>query len=411
MQHENNIISDLLIVGNGITSQFLSLALLKSLGNNIKINVINRDITENYAEEYVRALSISLSTVNICKALGIWDKVKQYCYPVERIDVSNPSQSGPKKGYLQFDNRINDQLASYIINERKLRDIVAEELSQFNNLTIFNEDIKDISIDQNQAKLFVKNKKFIAKLLIAADGRKSIVRDILGIKAISWDYKQTALSCVVNHSKSNTKTAIEMFLDTGPFAILPLDEKTSSIIWSSDNDIMNEIKNLNSESLIEELNKRFDNSKGKILKIDNIGYFNLYFSITRKIIDHRLVLVGDSAHVVHPLAGQGINIGLRDVAQISEIIVDSIKYGLDFGSINILEEYQRSRMGDIISSALIYDGINKLYSNNIKPLEPLKSFAIRFVDKIPLVKKNLVEEASGIKENSPKLVKGIPLNL
>ena len=102
---------------------------------------------------------------------------------------------------------------------------------------------------------------------------------------------------------------------------------------------------------------------------------------------------------------------MRDVAHLSELIVDSIKYGLDFGSMNILEKYQKSRMVDIVSSAIIFDGINKLYSNDIKALEPLKDFAIRFVDKIPILKKNFVQEASGIRENSPKLVKGIPLNL
>ena len=411
MQPENKIVSDLLIVGNGISSQFLSLALLRTFGNNLKINVIDKDILYNNSDEYVRALSISLSTVNICKALDIWDKVKVYCYPVERIDISSISKSLPNDGYLQFNNRISDQIASYIINEKNLREILDIELENFNNIRVYTEDISEINIDQNHAELSTKNKKFIAKLIIAADGRNSIIKHLLGTKSITWDYKQTAISCVVNHSMSNPKTALEIFLETGPFAILPLGEKKSSIIWSASNEIMEGIKNLSTKELIEELNSKFDNRRGKILKVDHIGYFNLYFSITKKIIDQRVAFIGDSAHVVHPLAGQGINIGLRDVAHLSELIVDSIKYGLDFGSMNILEKYQKSRMVDIVSSAIIFDGINKFYSNDFKALEPLKDFAIRFVDKIPILKKNFVQEASGIKENSPKLVKGVPLNL
>ena len=168
MQPENKIVSDLLIVGNGISSQFLSLALLRTFGNNLKINVIDKDTLYNNSDEYVRALSISLSTVNICKALDIWDKVKVYCYPVERIDISSISKSLPNDGYLQFNNRISDQIASYIINEKNLREILDIELENFNNIRVFTEDISEINIDQNHAELSTKNKKFIAKFTLVS---------------------------------------------------------------------------------------------------------------------------------------------------------------------------------------------------------------------------------------------------
>tara|TARA_Y100000590_G_scaffold452259_1_gene595018 strand:+ start:3804 stop:5036 length:1233 start_codon:yes stop_codon:yes gene_type:complete len=410
MQNTNKIFSDIIIAGNGLTSQILSLALINTLGENITINAIDRKEGERDFPNYVRSISLSLSSVNILKAIGIWDKISPKCFPVERIRVTHQSNNQTDKGYLEFDSRIDDQIISYILDEFDLRKLLSQELKKKKNYNLIYDTINSIKYIDNYAILRTDNNTFNAKLLIAADGKHSIIKKLSQIDSIKWDYKQTALSCLVKHTKENTGTALEKFLYTGPFAILPIGQNTSSIIWSANTEFMKQIKNLDSKRLIEKIAKEFDMERGLIKEVMSIGYFDLEFSIAKQLFSHRLALVGDAAHIVHPLAGQGMNIGLRDVAQLAEIIVDSLKYGLDFGQKNVLEQYEKYRMFDIISSALLFDGINRLYTNNSKSLDLLKTFAIVFVDKFPGLKKNFVREASGVSKKSPKLTKGISLN-
>jgi 2-octaprenyl-6-methoxyphenol hydroxylase len=407
MNKKKSISSDIIVMGNGITSQFFSLALSKTVGERIKISQIDKKIK---AQDYVRALSISLSTVNICKALDIWSLIEPYCYPVKKIIVTHRNIQKSKGSILEFDNQIDQNIASYIINESDLRNILSQQIVKYKNIELFETEIDSLDIDNQSARISSDRYDFSSKLIVAGDGRSSIIKKILGIKSITWDYDQTALSCLITHSKKNDNIAIENFLNSGPIAILPFGDYQSSLIWSGSRSFMNNLKKADIDQLLEEVQTQTKGYIGEISSIENIGYFDLNFSIIRKLIDRRVAFIGDAAHSVHPLAGQGTNIGLRDVAYLSENIIDSIKYGLDFSDKNALQEYERKRMPDIITSAMTFDAINRLYSNNIRAIEPLKDFAINFVSKVPTLKKSFVEEGAGTKRAMSKLIQGIPIS-
>ena len=407
MNKKKSISSDIIVMGNGITSQFFSLVLSKTLGDRIKISQIDKEIK---SQDYVRALSISLSTVNICKALDIWSLIEPYCYPVKKIIVTHKGKQESKSSILEFDNHIDQNIASYIINESDLRKILSQQIEKYKTIELFETEINSLDINNESALISSNQYDFSSKLIVAGDGRRSIVKKILGIKSISWDYDQTALSCLITHSKKNDNIAIENFLNTGPIAILPFGDYQSSLVWSGTTHFMNNLNKVDRNKLLEEVQMQTRDYIGKISKIENIGFFDLNFSIIRRLIDTRVAFIGDAAHSVHPLAGQGTNIGLRDVAYLSENIIDSIKYGLDFSNKNVLQGYERKRMPDIITSAMTFDAINRLYSNNIQAIEPLKDFAINFVSKIPKLKKSFVEEGAGTKRTMSKLIQGIPIS-
>ena len=407
MNKKKSISSDIIVMGNGITSQFFSLVLSKTLGDRIKISQIDKEIK---SQDYVRALSISLSTVNMCKALDIWSLIEPYCYPVKKIIVTHKGKQESKSGILEFDNHIDQNIASYIINESDLRKILSQQIEKYKTIELFETEINSLDINNESALISSNQYDFSSKLIVAGDGRRSIVKKILGIKSISWDYDQTALSCLITHSKKNDNIAIENFLNTGPIAILPFGDYQSSLVWSGTKNFMNNLNQLDRNKLLEEVQMQTRDYIGKISKIENIGFFDLNFSIIRRLIDTRVAFIGDAAHSVHPLAGQGTNIGLRDVAYLSENIIDSIKYGLDFSNKNVLQVYERKRMPDIVTSAMTFDAINRLYSNNIQAIEPLKDFAINFVSKIPKLKKSFVEEGAGTKRTMSKLIQGIPIS-
>ena len=407
MNKKKSISSDIIVMGNGITSQFFSLVLSKTLGDRIKISQIDKEIK---SQDYVRALSISLSTVNICKALDIWSLIEPYCYPVKKIIVTHKGKQESKSSILKFDNHIDQNIASYIINESDLRKILSQQIEKYKTIELFETEINSLDINNESASISSNQYDFTSKLIVAGDGRGSIVKKILGIKSISWDYDQTALSCLITHSKKNDNIAIENFLNTGPIAILPFGDYQSSLVWSGTKNFMNNLNQLDRNKLLEEVQIQTRDYIGEISKVENIGFFDLNFSIIRRLIDTRVAFIGDAAHSVHPLAGQGTNIGLRDVAYLSENIIDSIKYGLDFSNKNVLQEYERKRMPDIVTSAMTFDAINRLYSNNIQAIEPLKDFAINFVSKIPKLKKSFVEEGAGTKRTISKLIQGIPIS-
>ena len=396
MKQLNTVYSDIIIVGNGITSQFLALRLSKILGNRLAITIIDKEKNDSRTSEYVRSLSVSLSTVNLCKSMGIWELIEPHTHPIRKIIISHSVSDEEKRGFLNLDNRVNDEVASYIIDERVLRKVISEETAKFNNINLIHTNINDINLGDDLISIKAQDQILTSKLVVAGDGRKSIVKKLLKIKSISWDYNQTALSCLIKHKANNDNIAIENFLHTGPIALLPMGKCISSVIWSVQRDKIHEIKNICDSDLKLSIEKQFKSYIGEITAIDNSSFFELNFSIAQKLYVKRCAVMGDAAHSIHPLAGQGTNLGLRDIISLSDGIIEAVKYGLDIGSINNLQEYQRLRMPDILTSALAYDGINRLYSNSIVGLNPIKDLAISLAESIPIIKKNLVKGGSGL---------------
>ena len=240
----------------------------------------------------------------------------------------------------------------------------------------------------------------------AADGARSKLRTLADIPSFGWDYDQAGIVATIEHEREHEGRAEQHFLPAGPFAILPLPGRRSSIVWNERRADARALLKLEPEDLVRQLEFRFTPKLGAIRLASRVEAFPFRFQIARRFVGERLALVGDAAHVVHPLAGQGLNLGLRDVAALAETIVAEMRLGLDPGAPAPLAAYQRARRFDIAASGIGMDVMNRLFSNDLAPLRFLRDLGLRVVDRAPSLKGLLIAEASGAAPGAPKLLRG-----
>jgi 2-octaprenyl-6-methoxyphenol hydroxylase len=245
-----------------------------------------------------------------------------------------------------------------------------------------------------------------SRLLIAADGARSRLRELAGIQTVAWSYGQTAIVTTVAHERDHHGRAEEHFLPAGPFAILPLTKHRCSIVWVERDAAAKEILALPAAAFHAELEKRFGLHLGELTVLGPNRGYPLGFSVARAFVGDRLALVGDAAHVIHPIAGQGLNLGLRDVAALAEAIVDAARLGLDIGGAEVLDRYQRWRRFDTMIMGFATDGINRLFSNESDVLRLARDIGLGIVNRIPALKDVFIREAAGLMGDVPKLLRG-----
>jgi 2-octaprenyl-6-methoxyphenol hydroxylase len=245
-----------------------------------------------------------------------------------------------------------------------------------------------------------------ARLLVAADGAHSKIRERAGIACHGWSYGQSAIVTTVAHERDHHGRAEEHFLPAGPFAILPLTGRRSSIVWTEAAHEAGRIVALPDADFHGELERRFGLHLGDIQAVGPRRVHPLGLSVARAFIKDRLALVGDAAHVIHPIAGQGLNMGLKDVAALAEVIVDAARLGLDPGSLAVLERYQRWRRFDTMAMGIVTDGLNRLFSNHSAALRLARDFGLGLVDRVPALKQFFIREAAGLTGEVPKLLRG-----
>ena len=249
-------------------------------------------------------------------------------------------------------------------------------------------------------------KTISAKLLVAADGARSRLRELAGIASHGWPYGQSAIVTTVAHEREHHGRAEEHFLPAGPFAILPLKGWRSSIVWTERTEEADRIIALGDAAFHDELEQRFGLHLGDISVVGPRRAYPLGFSVARSFIAERLALVGDAAHMIHPIAGQGLNMGLRDVAALAEAIVDAARLGLDIGGAVVLERYQRWRRFDTMTMGVATDGLNRLFSNRSDALRLMRDIGLGLVDRLPGLKGLFIRQAAGLVGEVPKLLRG-----
>jgi 2-octaprenyl-6-methoxyphenol hydroxylase len=357
-----------------------------------------------------RASAITASSRRMLEAIGVWDVLAPHAQPITRIIVTDSvpgSQARP--ALLQFGGDEELQAPSaYIVENRHLYETLFTAAAASPHITIIADTrIQRFTSGPGLARLETDTGKTIsAALVIAADGRNSPARQAAGIKTYGWDYHQTGIVTAVGHELPHEGCAEEHFRPPGPFAILPLTGNHSSLVWTESTTDAQRLLALDDQSFLAEIEQRFGGHRGSLSLIGPRHGYPLALHIAERFVASRLALLGDAAHVVHPIAGLGLNLGLRDAAALAECIAEARKLGLDVGSDSILTAYERWRRFDTIATAFATDGLNRLFSNDVPGLRRLRDTALRLVNMARPLKRMFMREAAGETGRLPRLMRG-----
>lgn len=404
---------DVLISGASFAGLALAQALSRATAGSLSICLIDPREKKTHAGADVRAFALGAASKNVLEALGVWDEIASLSQPVLSIDITDsPLEAGVRPVLLNYDNRLPEsEAASYIVPGAALAQSLERAAAGSAGVSLINPAaIASYTIEAGGAIVTLNDGRTLcAKLLVAADGRNSSLRDLAGIKTVGWDYGQDGIVTIIAHERPHNGKAVQHFLPGGPFAILPLPDQRSCITWSEQRDEARRILALDDASFLAEVEKRFGGKLGPLKLAGPRQSWPLSMHLARQLIANRVVVIGDAAHGVHPIAGQGLNLGLRDVAALTEVLVEAARIGLDIGNARTLEHYERWRRFDNWISATVFDGLNRLFSNDTALLRSAREAGLGIVDRLPGLKKMLVTEAAGLSGEVPRLLRGEPI--
>jgi 2-octaprenyl-6-methoxyphenol hydroxylase len=400
---------DVAIGGGGTVGLALACALADALGAGVRIAVVDRGALSAAGGRDIRASALSATSKRLLATLDIWPAIADAAQPVTAIDITDSRLSDAIRPILlSYDNKLAaEEPASYIVENERLRQALVAAAAARPAIALMGcSPIDSFAADPHGVSIRLANATLRAPLLVGADGRASRLRDDAGIKILRWSYPQTGIVTTVGHSKPHHGRALQHFLPSGPFAILPLTHNRSCITWTEASAGAQELLALEDEGFRAELHRRFDYRLGEIVAVGARAAWPLDMHLARALVAERFALIGDAARVVHPIAGQGLNLGLRDVAALTEVIADAARLGLDTGAQLVLERYERWRRLDSALSAATYDALNRLFSNDWTLLRTARDFGLAVLDQLPALKQFLVAEAAGVTGELPKLLRG-----
>lgn len=395
---------DVIIIGGGPAGSTQACALAM---HGLKVVIIDQLAPEVTMQASFdgRTTAIAYGSSNIYRGIDVWPLFEPFASPILDIRVSD--ENSPM--HMHYDHQdIGTEPMGYILPNLKMRQVLYSKATSYDNLEwIAPAKVTSLDCNDNSVEVTLDNGTHLsAKVLIAADGRHSQMRDLVGIPLTKWSYKQNAIVCMISHELPHEGVAHEHFLPTGPFAALPMQGNNSSIVWSLREDLSPALMKMNPEKFAAAMQEKFGDSLGKLTLESQRWCYPLGVQFASTYIDKRFVMIGDAAHVIHPIAGQGLNMGLRDVAALTESLVDAYRLGLDIGGHTTLDRYQRCRRFDNMSLIAVTDTLTRLFSNNIRPLKFLRDSGLGVMNSIPSAKKFLMKHAVGMVGNLPKLVAG-----
>jgi len=416
MSNVNRFDADVILSGGGLVGQTLALAL-----DQAGISVIVVDASkpaDTLAPAFDgRAFAIAFASYRMWRALGLGDELDRVAQPIEQIMVTDgklgqgPRRGGPSLLHLHFDRaemRDHDEPLGLMLEARHVRMALDNGVKARPSIKMIQPmSVSAIQRDAAGATVTLANgQRLRAPLLVGADGRRSFVRGAVGIRTIGWDYPVTAIVATIQHEKAHDAVAHEFFLPNGPFAILPLKGNRSNIVWAEPRKAAEALLKMPEADFLAELGRRFGDFLGELsLEGPRFGY-PLSLQLAERMIDQRVCLAGDSAHGIHPLAGQGLNLGLKDCAALAECIADGVGLGLDPGDVSILERYQRWRRFDNVSMALGMGFFDKLFSNDIAPVRAARTLGLAAVNAVGPARRFFMKYAGGGAGDVPKLLRG-----
>lgn len=402
---------DVVVAGGGYVGLGVAVA-IKQAAPHLAVEVIEA-APEGVWKNDMRASAIIAAATRMLDVFGIWDELLPQAQPINKMIVTDSRTSDPVRPvFLTFDGEIAEgqPFAHMIPNVAMVGALrgVCERLGVTirHGLSVSGFDAGNRS---NQVTLS-DGSTLETRLLVACDGVRSALRSMAGIKTVHWNYDQSGIVTTVEHDRPHNGCAEEHFLPSGPFAILPLPGNRSSLVWTERTADADRL--VASDDLVfeEELERRFGHKLGPVRPVGPRRAFPLGLTLARAFVAPRLALAGDAAHGIHPISGQGLNLGFKDVAALAETIVEADRLGLDIGSLNVLERYQSWRRFDTVRMGVTTDVLNRLFSNDIAPIRVARDFGLGLVDRIPALKSYFIGQAAGTADpNGPRLLAGQPL--
>jgi 2-octaprenyl-6-methoxyphenol hydroxylase len=403
---------DVIIIGGGMAGQSLACVLGGACGGPaldvalIDANPLARQAAPKFDG---RASAIAPSSRNMLATLGVWSKIERWVQPITGMVITDSRlDADHRPDLLRFDAPDASGALAYMIENRRLVHALSVRLADFPSIEVIAPALFDrLETTPDEARVWLADGQVLtARLVVAADGRRSKTRAAAGLKTIGWQYTQSGIVTTVKHERPHNGQAVQHFLPAGPFAILPLTDDRSSLVWTERTDQVERIMTLDDAGFLDELKRRFTNRLGALELASGRWSYPLSIELATSYRGERVVLIGDAAHGIHPIAGLGLNLGLRDVAALGEIVLDNVRLGLDFGGVQALETYQSWRRFDNFSTALLCDGLNRLFSSDVVPVRRLRDLGLDLVDRLEPVKRFFGDKAAATGADQPKLLRG-----
>ncbi|MEL6235472.1 MAG: FAD-dependent monooxygenase [Pseudomonadota bacterium] len=408
---------DVIIAGGGIIGTLLGLALARSGLTATVCDALPEEARR--ADDFDgRAYAVAAAGRRMLDALGLWPALAADAQPMSRIEIADPGSGDRMAGaaalptLLQFDHRQTDGGPfAHMIEDRHLRRAVQDAAATTPGLSLR----APISVAGHQAgpggvTVHLDDGTALAGgVLAACDGRASATARHAGLTSLGWDYGQNGLVCALETAHPHHGVAREIFLPAGPFAVLPLTGNRVSLVWTESRARARAIDALDDDAYLAELSRRMGTALGPARLIGKRYTYPLALALAQRWVAPRIALVGDSAHAIHPLAGQGLNLGLADVAALTEVLVTARRRGEDPGALDVLSRYQVWRRFDAAAMALTCDAFNRLFSNDAPVLRGLRGLGLSLVNRLPAARRAFMAAASGEAGSAPRLMQGQPL--
>jgi 2-octaprenyl-6-methoxyphenol hydroxylase len=400
--------ADVLVVGGGLAG----LSLTAALGTaGVETVCVDRDSPATRADLAFdgRTTAIALGSRRILEGGGVWAKVPEEAKGAI-LEIRVADSDSPL--FLHYDHReVGDEPFGWIVENRELRLALFARLAELATVRHLAPAMVE-GLERTAHGVLARlsdGRTVRASLVVGADGRNSMVRRWAGVRTIGWDYPQTAIVCCIEHEFPHHGVALEHFLPAGPFAVLPMHGNRSSVVWTERRDAADAYLSLPPARFHDELSRRAGEWLGRVEVVGRRFSYPLSLLHAERYAAERVALIGEAAHAIHPIAGQGLNLGLRDVAQLAETVVDRLRLGLDPGDRQTLARFQRLRRLDNVSLAAVTDGLNRLFSNAVPPVALARRLGLAAVGRVPPLKRFLMRHAMGTTGALPRLARGEPI--
>lgn len=398
---------DVLVAGGGHVGLALALALRQATPS-LSVTLVDLAPPETALHDG-RASAIAAAGRRMLQQLGVWDEIAPTAQPItDMIVTDSRTRDVVRPVFLTFDGATDDGEAfAHMVENGTMVGALSRAARAAGVEIIAPESVVDFATEPMAVVVRLASGGVVrARLLVAADGVRSRLRDMAGIRTVAWDYGQSGIVVTVAHQRPHNGRAEEHFLPAGPFAILPLTGNRASLVWTETSAEAERLVAADGATFHAELERRFGHRLGTLTVQGRPRAFPLGLTLARAFVKARFALAGDAAHGIHPIAGQGLNLGFRDVAALAETIVEAHRLGLDIGSLSVLERYERWRRFDSFEMGLVTDGLNRLFSNDNPAVRIVRDVGLGIVDRLPLLKRMFIREAAGEGGDLPRLLRG-----